>query len=611
MNFNGNLGATWLGNKKCQFLVWAPRSEKVEVHVIAPQERLIPMQPDEKGYHHALADGLAPGCLYFYKLDAGKERPDPASRFQPYGVHGPSQIIDLSFDWKDKSWTGVELQDYVIYELHVGTFTPESTFDAVIPHLVELRSLGVTAVEIMPVAQFPGCRNWGYDGVFPYATQNSYGGPAGLQRLVNACHHEGLAVVLDVVYNHLGPEGNYLRDFGHYFTDRYCTPWGEALNFDGPFSDEVRRFFLENAEFWVSQLHLDALRIDAVHAILDHSPKLFLEELAATVHNAAEQTNRHIYVIAESHLNDARLISSPEKCGYGLDAVWNDDFHHSLQVLLKGDRQGYYEDFGKVQQLAKAYKEGFVYSGEYAPFWKRRRGTPSSHLPSRRFVVFSQNHDQVGNRMLGERLSKLVPFDSLKLAAACVLLSPCIPLLFMGEEYAETAPFYYFISHSEPELVEAVRRGRQDEFASFRWQGTPPDPQDEATFQAVILNHMLREQGNHKILLEFYRELLRLRRELPALRTLNKEHLEVISKEEEKIMLARRWNNKNEVLALFNFNNQEQRISSPFSNGRWEKFVDSAEQKWSGTGSDLPETVNQPPNPMLSLSPLSMALYSK
>jgi maltooligosyltrehalose trehalohydrolase len=607
---NSNLGANWRGNGKCDFLVWAPLSEKVEIHVVAPHERFISMKPDEKGYYRASADGLVPGYLYFYKLDGGRERPDPASKFQPYGVHGPSQIMNLSFSWNDRSWTGIELKDYIIYELHVGTFTAEGTFTAIIPYLAEFKSLGITALEIMPVAQFPGDRNWGYDGVLPYATQNSYGGPEGLQQLVNACHQEGLAVILDVVYNHLGPEGNYLRDFGHYFTDRYCTPWGEALNFDGPFSDDVRRFYLENAAFWISQFHIDALRIDAVHAILDHSPRLFLEELATIVHEVAEQTNRHIYAIAESHLNDARLITSSGKGGYGLDAVWNDDFHHSLQVLLTGNKQGYYEDFGNVQHLARAYKEGFVYSGEYAPFWKRRRGTPSLHLPAQRFIVFSQNHDQIGNRMLGERLSQLVPFDSLKLATACVILSPCIPLLFMGEEYAETAPFYYFISHSDPELVEAVRRGRQKEFASFKWQGTPPDPQDESTFQKVKLNHNLRNQGNHKILLEFYRELFRLRKELPALHTLSKEQMNVISFEEEKAMFVQRWSNGNKVSILFNFNNAKQRISPPFSNGKWKKILDSAEQKWGGSGSSLPDELSQHSNLLLQLSPLSIALYS-
>jgi len=468
-------------------------------------------------------------------------------------------------------------------------------------------------VEIMPVSQFPGDRNWGYDGVFPYATQNSYGGPQGLQRLVNACHKIGLAVILDVVYNHLGPEGNYLRDFGYYFTDRYCTPWGEALNFDGPHSDEVRRFFLENAEFWVSQLHIDALRVDAVHAILDHSPLLFLEELAATVHKVAEQTKRDIFAIAESHLNDARLISAPEKGGYGFDAVWNDDFHHSLRVLLTGDRQGYYEDFGKIEQLAKAFQQGFIYSGEYSPFWKRRRGTPSNHLPSYRFVVFSQNHDQIGNRMLGERLSKLVSFDKLKLAAACVLLSPSIPLLFMGEEYGETAPFYYFISHSEPGLVEAVRKGRQAEFASFKWQGTPPDPQSESIFLEVKLNHSLRSQGNHKVLLEFHKALFQIRNDLPPINILDKDNIEVQFNEQKQIVFMRQWNNKNKVLLIFNFSNQEKTIPIPFYEGNWKKVLDSADKKWCGGGSTMPEEVivNQNSNLSLTVCPTSLAVYRK
>ena len=316
----------------------------------------------------------------------------------------------------------------MLYELHVGTFTAQGTFDAIVPHLDELKDLGITSIELMPVAQFPGDRNWGYDGVYPFAVQNSYGGPEGLKRLVNACHQRGLAVTLDLVYNHLGPEGNYLQDFGPYFTDRYRTPWGSAINFDGPESDEVRRFFIENALYWVTEFRVDALRLDAVHGIFDFSALHFLQELAAAVHEQAEQLNRRIYVIAESDLNDVRIVRSPELGGYGLDAQWNDDFHHALHTLLTGERTGYYEDFGRIQDLAKAFAEGFVYSGAYSPARRRRHGNSSKDLAAPRFVVFAQNHDQVGNR---HRLSALVSFEWLKLAAAVVLLSPFIPLLFI------------------------------------------------------------------------------------------------------------------------------------------------------------------------------------
>ena len=451
------LGAIYLGDGRCSFRVWAPRAQQVEVRIVAPGQRIIPLRRDERGYHEVVAESVDPGTRYFYRLDGESERPDPASRFQPEGVHGPSQVVDSRFSWGDAGWFGLPLRDYIIYELHVGTFTGEGTFAAVVTHLEQLKELGITVLELMPVAQFPGSRNWGYDGTYPFAVQNSYGGPDGLKHLVSACHQRGLAVVLDVVYNHLGPEGNYLGDFAPYFTDRYRTPWGPAVNFDGAHSDEVRRFFIENALSWVTEFHVDGLRIDAVHAILDFSAKPFLQELAEAVHAQAERLNRRIYLIPESDLNDTRLIRAPEVGGFGLDAQWNDDFHHALHTLLTGERTGYYEDFGEIRHLVKGFREGFVYSGEYSPYRRRRHGNSSRSLPAHRFVVFAQNHDQVGNRLRGDRLSHLVSLEALKLAAGVILLSPFIPLLFMGEEYGEIAPFEYFVSHSDPGLIEAVR----------------------------------------------------------------------------------------------------------------------------------------------------------
>lgn len=434
------LGAASLGDGRCRFTVWAPAAEKVEVRLLTPRPRVATLDRGGQGYHHGVLEGVERGSLYVYRLDGGPERADPASRSQPQGVHGPSEVVDPQFPWEDVSWVGPRLQDYILYELHVGTFTREGTFDAIIPHLTDLRELGVTAIELMPVAQFPGTRNWGYDGVFPFAVQDSYGGPAGLKRLVNACHREGLAVVLDVVYNHLGPEGNTLGDFGPYFSERYRSPWGPALNFDGPGSDEVRRFFIENALAWITDYHVDALRLDALHAILDLSAYPFLAELAAAVRERAARLHRRVYLIAESDLNDPKLVRPPEVGGYGLDAQWNDDFHHALHALLTGERTGYYEDFGTVAHLARAFTEGYVYTGQYSVYRRRRHGVPARALPAHAFAVFAQNHDQVGNRMRGERLSALVPFEALKLAAAVVLLSPYLPLLFMGEEYGETAP---------------------------------------------------------------------------------------------------------------------------------------------------------------------------
>ena len=608
------LGARFLGageREGTYFAVWAPRVEKVGVHIVSPGERTVTLQAGEGGYHTGIIDDIQPGSLYRYRLDGRIERPDPASRFQPQGVHGPSQVVDPDFPWEDRCWFGHPLKNYVIYELHVGTFTAQGTFEAVIAHLDELKELGITAVELMPVAQFPGSRNWGYDGVYPFAAQDSYGGPAGFKKLVNACHQKGLAVVLDVVYNHLGPEGNYLRDFGPYFTDRYKTPWGEALNFDGPHNGDVRRFFIENALSWVTEFHVDALRLDASHAILDFSAEPFLEDLALAVKERAERLNRQVHLIAESDLNDTRLIRPRESGGYGLDAQWNDDFHHAVHTLLTGERTGYYGDFGKVRDLAKAWREGYIYAGEYSPFRRRRHGNSSRHIPAHRLVVFSQNHDQVGNRMLGERLSSLVPWEGLKMAAGAVLLSPFIPLIFMGEEYGETAPFQYFISHSDPELVEAVRRGRREEFSAFQWKGEMPDPQSEETFLRCKLNHPLCREEGPRILREFYRELIGLRNRLSPLAFLSKEHLEALVLEKQKVLGVRRWKDEEQVFMAFNFGPSRVTATLPLPEGNWRKELDSEGEEWKGRGSLNPDLIPSAGWISLGLHPRAFVLFSR
>jgi maltooligosyltrehalose trehalohydrolase len=569
------------------------------------------MQPVERGYHEAEVVDVEPGSLYFYRLDGEKERPDPASRSQPQDVHGPSQLVDLRFAWQDMDWVSPSLADYVIYELHVGTLTPEGTFDAVISHLNHLSELGVTAVELMPVGQFPGSRNWGYDGVYPFAVQRSYGGPDGLWRLVSACHKAGLAVILDVVYNHLGPEGNYLADYGPYFTDRYRTPWGLALNLDGPGSDEVRGFFVENALYWVTEFHVDALRLDALHAIIDHSAVTFVEELGEAVHKRAEELNRRVYVFAESDLNDARLVRPRELGGCGLDALWNDDFHHALHTLLTGERAGYYQDFGSLSHLGRAFEQGFVYAGDYSLYRQRRHGNSSADVPATRFVVFAQNHDQVGNRMLGERLSQLVPFEALKLAAGVVLLSPFIPLLFMGEEYGEVAPFQYFTSHSDHGLIEAVRRGRRQEFSAFAWQGEPPDPQDESTFLRCKLDHTLSGRGHHRVLREFYKQLMRLRRELPALASLSKERMEASGSHEDRVLRLRRWEEDSETLAVFNFGDSLAHVLLNVPGGPWRKILDSEDERWLGRGGLAPDTLQPEMETDFILSPKAFVLFAR
>jgi maltooligosyltrehalose trehalohydrolase len=554
----------------------------VEVDLQNAAPRRFPLERRDRGYHYREVAAL-PGDLYTLSLDGGPPRPDPASRLQPQGVHGPSAIVDSSFRWSDGAWKGLPLERYVFYELHVGTFSPEGTFDAVISRLAGLADLGVTALELMPVAQFPGSRNWGYDGVAPFAVQNSYGGHRGLKRLVDACHRAGMAAVLDVVYNHLGPEGNYLEEFGPYFTDRYRTPWGAAVNFDDRGSDEVRRFFLDSARRWITEFHFDALRIDAVHAIRDHSAFPFLAELTDALRVEARRLDRSVHVIAESDLNDARLVRRRREGGLALDAQWCDDFHHSLHALMTGERNGYYQDFDTVGHLATAYEQGFVYQGQRSAYRGRRHGNTTKGVPGKRFIVYAQNHDQIGNRSQGDRLSALVGFESLKVAAAAVLLSPYLPLLFMGEEYGETAPFLYFVSHEDPQLVESVRRGRREKFAAFGWQNEAPDPLAESTFVASRLNPGLAASGRHRALYEFCRELLRLRREVPALASLDRARVEVHPFEAERTLAVERRHGDSAALLLLAFTSGVGSIRLR-AQGQWRKALDSAEDRWAGTG---------------------------
>jgi maltooligosyltrehalose trehalohydrolase len=603
----GRLGATAMGENECHFLVWAPRANQVEVSVGSSGSRRVPMAPDGCGYFRVVIEGVTAGTLYRYRLDHDKERPDPASRYQPQGVHGPSQIVDHHFDWTDSSWNGLPLEKYVLYELHVGTFSPEGTLEAIIPRIPTLRDLGITAIELMPLAQFPGNRNWGYDGVFPYAVQASYGGPAALKNLINECHCQGIGVALDVVYNHLGPEGNYLADFGPYFTDAYKTPWGAAINYEEAESDHVRRYFVENALSWVEDYHFDALRLDATHAIRDASACTFLEQLSQAVHERAQKLGRRICLIAESHRNDARLISAPDWGGAGYDAVWNDDFHHSLHVILTGEQTGYYEDFHSLQDLATCYRDGFLYSGQYAKFWGKRRGNSSQHIPAERFVVYAQNHDQVGNRCYGDRLAQIVSFEHLKIAAGAVVLSANIPLLFMGEEYGEPAPFQYFVSHSDAQLIEAVRRGRSEEFRRFCWQGEVPDPQSEETFLRSKLNWKLQDGGQHQTLRRFYQELLRLRRDVPALAKLDKQSMRVESSE--KTLLVERWHGLSHAMVLFYFSDAPAELTLPVPAGRWLTVLDSADWKPGGENDVGPAVFASPGEMQFSLRPWSFSVF--
>jgi maltooligosyltrehalose trehalohydrolase len=490
--------------------VWAPDAGVVEL-VIGDERR--PMERGDNGWWTAEAQ-LPAGVDYAFSLDGGQPLPDPRSPWQPAGVHGPSRTIDHSaFPWTDGDWRGgPPLSAALIYELHVGTFTPEGTFEAVVAKLPHLLELGVTHVELMPVAEFPGRRGWGYDGVDLFAPHAAYGGPDALKRLVDACHRAGLAVLLDVVYNHLGPDGNYLGSFGPYFTDRYATPWGQAVNFDGPHSDQVRDFVCDNACMWLTDYHLDGLRLDAVHAIFDTSATHVLEELGARVHALEAHLGRRLVVVAESDLNDPRLVQPVEVGGYGLDAAWSDDFHHALHAVLTGERSGYYEDFGSLADLARALQSAYVYDGRYSPHRRRRHGRPPDGVPARRFLGYLQNHDQVGNRAQGERSAALMGLRRLKIGAALVLTSPFVPLLFAGEEWGASTPFLYFTDHQDPDLGRAVSAGRRREFAAFGWDPEAvPDPQDPRSFERSRLEWSELARPPHAELLDWHRRLVALR----------------------------------------------------------------------------------------------------
>ncbi len=597
------------------FWVWAPFVREIAVQCVSPKRTPMSMERQPGGLFTVTLQGLSSGSRYFYLLDGERSRPDPVSRFQPEGVHGPSEVVDPSaFPWTDQTWKGLALRDLILYELHTGAFTSDGTFTAIVSYLDYLKNeLGVTAVELMPVAEFPGKRNWGYDGAHLYAPHSCYGGPRGLKTLINACHEKGLAVVLDAVYNHLGPEGNYLGEYGPYFTDRYHTPWGQAVNFDGENSTEVRRYFVDNILYWITEYHIDGLRLDAIHGIFDNGPTHILQELGEAVHAQGRALGRNVLVIAESDLNDNRVITDMSAGGWGLDAQWSDDFHHSLHALLTKEQNGYYQDFGQLSDLATATTEGFVYQGQGSLYRKRPHGTPSRHLPGERFIVCSQNHDQIGNRAHGTRLSALVPFSALKVAAGMTLCAPNIPLLFMGEEYGETAPFLYFTSHTDQELAQAVREGRRREFAGSDWGPSVPDPQDPQTFYQSVLNHHLREREPHRALLRFYREIIALRKRSPALLHGSKEHLHVLVSLEQQVLIIHRWQPGEDAVLLFaSFSSTPVSLAPTLPPGSWRYLLDSDARQYEGIAqSKLPTILQQNEQPAILLAPFTFAVYCK
>lgn len=587
------LDPTLFGKDAWRVTLWSPWKSKPTLLLYFDKQNEVASHRMSRlgmGYWRVECKDVPAGTRYLFLLGDTHFIPDPASRSQPLGSEGPSVLVRDDFPWTDQGFRPPSMRELSLYELHVGTFTPEGTLDSAIERLDALAELGVTAVELMPLAQCPGERNWGYDGVFPFAVQHSYGGPQALSRFVDAAHARGLAVYLDVVYNHLGPEGNCLRRFGPYFRRDVHTPWGEALNFDGPDSDHVRHYFLENARHWFLKHHIDGLRLDAVQTIYDNRPDPFLRDLARLAHEIGRQTGSPRHIIAESPTNDPALVRPESLGGLGLDGVWSEDAHHAVHSLLTGERNGYYEDYGGVEHVAETLRHGFGFRGRYSAYFACKRGEPCADLPASAFVAYMQNHDQVGNRPQGERLSRLVDFPRLKLAAALLLWSPFTPLLFMGEEYGEETPFFYFIDHTSKRLTNAVRRGREIESQAFGWQTRPPHPDKAETFEQSILDWSRRDSDRGRALLAFYSECLRLRREYPALTDPDMSTVTVETSGEISgdVLILRRTGGPAQALALFNCSAEQRGCEIDGGGLDWRLAMDTTEKRFGGPGNGPP-----------------------
>ncbi|TDS17633.1 malto-oligosyltrehalose trehalohydrolase [Sphingobacterium paludis] len=591
-----------LKNGSADICVWAPKASTVTCRV----EELdidIPLTAGRYGYWHAGSDALQEGHSYRFHID-GEAYPDPASLAQPDGVHGASKVVDLKYPWRDEHYHPPALDDLIIYELHVGTFTASHDFAGLVERIPHLLALGINAIEIMPVGQFPGERNWGYDGVFLFAVQHSYGGAKAFQQLVDACHAAGIAVILDVVYNHFGPEGNYLPNFGPYFTEKYSTPWGKAINYDDAFNHGIRDFVLANIRMWFEDFHVDGLRLDAVHAIKDFSPKHMLQEVRQLTDSIIAERNKPHYLIVECDLNDRRYLDPLQDHAFAMDAQWIDEFHHALRVAAGEERKGYYKDFEGLKDLAKAYEKAYVFDGNYSTHREKFFGTSAAGLTGERFIVFSQNHDQVGNRMLGERSAVLYSESMQRLMAMAVMLSPYTPMLFMGEEWGSKTPFQYFVSHSDEELIKAVQEGRKAEFADFHTEGTPPDPQAIATFEASVLDWNDTTIDGHQRMLSYYTALIKLRREQRALGLLSREQLHVELHKEKGSLILNIGSEDQQLVAILNFSNDRQSFTWN-KKGNWTTLLDSDHQEWGGknhTPSIIDGTIHLAPASGLLLS---------
>ncbi|MCL7987005.1 malto-oligosyltrehalose trehalohydrolase [Sphingobacterium sp. lm-10] len=561
--------------------LWAPSAKTVHCQ-IEGQDTRITLNQSKYGYWEASTHVLKVGDQYRFVLD-GDAYADPASYYQPEGVHGPSEVVDLSFAWTDAKYEVPALKDFIIYELHIGTFTQTHDFQGTIDKLPYLKKLGINAIEVMPIGQFPGERNWGYDGVFPFAVQASYGGPKAFQQLVDAAHAHDIAIVLDVVYNHFGPEGNYAPHYGPYFTEKYGTPWGSAINFDDAHSNGVRDFVLANVRMWFEDFHVDALRIDAAHALKDSSASHILQDIRKET-NAwiSEQETKH-YLIVECDLNDRRYLEPLEKNGYAMDGQWVDEFHHALRVAAGGKPDGYYADFHGIADLAKAFQHAYVYTGQYSEHRQKFFGSDSTGLAGERFVVFSQNHDQTGNRMLGERSSMLFSSDMQRLMALAVIASPYVPMLFMGEEWSASTPFQYFVHHSDEELIEAVRKGRKEEFKSFHTEAEAPDPQAQSTFTDCVLNWTEQDSGSHRQMLAYYEALLAFRKSNSILRQVDRSLLTVQYDEAKSVIVLSYTFEDQLMVGMLNFSTDAQVITLDNAHS-FERIWDTSDPAWGGSG---------------------------
>ena len=540
-----------------RFGIWAPKAQKMSVKW---RDRVVAMNgPDERGWWTVDVAEAACGDRYAFLLDDDPTAyPDPRGLRQPEGVHGPTEVYDQSeFKWHDQLWRGAPKVGSILYELHIGTFSKEGTFDGAIPHLAYLADLGITHVELMPVAAWGGRQGWGYDGVALYAVHEAYGGPDGFKRFVDACHGAGLSVILDVVYNHFGPVGNYTTKFGPYLNSNRKTPWGDAVNLDEEGSDEVRRFFVDNALMWLKDYHCDGLRFDAVHAFLDLSAVNFMEQISIEVERLSATLAKEFFLIAESDLNDPRVVRSREANGYGMDSQWSDDFHHSLFMLLyepEDGESGYYVDFGSFADLRKALKGAFVYDGRYSHHRKRRHGRPTHGLHAHHFIHFDQNHDQVGNRARGERLEHLVGLHAAKVAIGLLLTAPYLPMLFMGEEWATSSPFLYFADHEDQDLRRSVADGRRREFAAFGFSGEVPNPEEDATYERSKLKWEEQGEGKHAEMLTWVKALIKVRRRHVCLNDGDMHHLMVSGDDEQRTLVMER----DEARILINFGEEPQ-----------------------------------------------------